>query len=52
MAFVFRVYAPCGLVEVYRRFRDACCFRRQYDFHDVAAANQNIAIFMLAAVGT
>jgi hypothetical protein len=26
---VFGVVAPCSLVEVYRRFRDACCLQRQ-----------------------
>jgi hypothetical protein len=25
---VFRVEAPCGLVEVYRRFRDTFCLHR------------------------
>jgi hypothetical protein len=28
---VFWVVAPCSLVEVYQRFRDACCFHRQGD---------------------
>jgi hypothetical protein len=28
---VFWVVAPCGLVEVHRRFRDACCLHRQDD---------------------
>jgi hypothetical protein len=28
---VFWVVEPCSLVEVYRRFRRACCFRRQCD---------------------
>jgi hypothetical protein len=27
----FCVVAPCSLVEVYRRFRGACCFHRQGD---------------------
>jgi hypothetical protein len=28
---VFRFVALCSLVEVYRRFRDACCFHQQGD---------------------
>jgi hypothetical protein len=28
---VFWTVAPCSLVEVYRHFRDACCFHRQGD---------------------
>jgi hypothetical protein len=30
---VFWVVAPCSLVDVYRRFRDACCLRHQSDHH-------------------
>jgi hypothetical protein len=26
---VFRVVAPCSMVEVYRRFRGACCLHHQ-----------------------
>jgi hypothetical protein len=28
---VFWVAEPCSLVEVYRRFRDACCLHHQID---------------------
>jgi hypothetical protein len=28
---VFLVVAPCSLVEIYRCFRDACCFHHQED---------------------
>jgi hypothetical protein len=28
---VFWVVAPCSLVKVYRRFRDACCLHHQGD---------------------
>jgi hypothetical protein len=28
---VFWVVAPCSLVQVYRRFRDACCLHHQGD---------------------
>jgi hypothetical protein len=28
---LFRVVAPCSLVEVYRRFRGACCLHHQGD---------------------
>jgi hypothetical protein len=28
---VFWVVAPCGLVEVYRSFRDVCCLHHQGD---------------------
>jgi hypothetical protein len=30
---VFWVVAPCSLVEVYRRFRGACCLHHQCDRH-------------------
>jgi hypothetical protein len=31
MMAVFWVVAPCSLVEVYQRFRDAFCLRHQCD---------------------
>jgi hypothetical protein len=33
MMAVFWVVAPCSLVEVYRRFRGACCLNHQSDDH-------------------
>jgi hypothetical protein len=41
---VFWVVAPCSLVEVYRRFRGACCL------HHHGATIQKTAIFVLTAV--
>jgi hypothetical protein len=40
---VFWVVTPCSLVEVYRRFRGACCLHHQGD--DRGATNQKTAIF-------
>jgi hypothetical protein len=37
---VFWVTSPCSLVEVYRRFRDACCLH-----HEGIVTIQNKAIF-------
>jgi hypothetical protein len=34
MMAVFRVVAPCSLVEVYRRFRGTCCLHHQGDRPD------------------
>jgi hypothetical protein len=34
MMAVFWVVAPCSLVEVYRRFRSACCLHYQDDRPD------------------
>jgi hypothetical protein len=56
---VFWVVASCSLVEVYRRFRGACCLHNQGDefthlyctrLH--GAATQKTAIFILFAVRT
>jgi hypothetical protein len=48
---VFWVVAPCSLVEVYWRYRGACCFHNQGDrLH--SATTQKTAIFTLAAVRT
>jgi hypothetical protein len=44
---VFWGVAPCSLVEVYRRFRGACCLH-----HQGGATTQKTAIFILAAVRT
>jgi hypothetical protein len=30
---VFWVVVPCGLVEVYQRFRGPCCLHRQGNHH-------------------
>jgi hypothetical protein len=45
---IFCILAPCSLVEVYRRFRGACCLHRRGDDRN----NQNTAIFILAAMRT
>jgi hypothetical protein len=34
---VFWVVAPCSLVEIYRRFRDACCLYNQGDQASIIA---------------
>jgi hypothetical protein len=39
---VFWVVVPCSLVEVYRRFRGACCLHRQ---GDEGSTSQKTAIF-------
>jgi hypothetical protein len=49
MMAIFWVVAPCRLVEVYRRFRGACCLHHQDD-HD--ATTQKTAISILTAVRT
>jgi hypothetical protein len=41
---VFWVVAPCSLVEVYRRFRGACCLHHQGRLH--CATTQKTAIFI------
>jgi hypothetical protein len=40
---VYRVVAPCSLVEVYRRFRGACCLHHQGD--DSSPTQKTAAIF-------
>jgi hypothetical protein len=50
---VFWVVAPCRLVEVSRRFIDACYLHHQGDRPDDGGATiQKTAIFILAAVRT
>jgi hypothetical protein len=36
---VFWVVAPCSLVEVYRRFRGACCLQHQGDDRQTTRRN-------------
>jgi hypothetical protein len=36
---VFWAVVPCSLVEVYRRFRGACCLRHQVNFHQTTRRN-------------
>jgi hypothetical protein len=52
---VFWVVVPCSLVEVYRRFRGACCLHHQGDetLPDYTEpTTQKTAIFIVAALGT
>jgi hypothetical protein len=43
---VFWVVVPCSLVEVYRRFRDACCLHHQGSY---SATTGKTVIFIMAA---
>jgi hypothetical protein len=45
---VFWVVAQCSLIEVFRRFRGACCLHPQVD----GSTTQKTVIFILAAVRT
>lgn len=38
---VFRVYAPCSLLEVHRRFRNALCLHNQGDRLDDVGGELN-----------
>jgi hypothetical protein len=38
---VFWVITPCSLVQVYRRFRDACCLRHQAGALMIEAASRS-----------
>jgi hypothetical protein len=52
---VFWVFAPCSLVEVYRRFRGAFCLHHQADGQTVFLAEEchgHIKIFIMDETGT
>jgi hypothetical protein len=50
---VFWVVAACSLVEVYRRFRGACCFHHQDDMNAASIIRaMSLIVLMIEAANT